>query len=101
MIVKVKLNELRDVAKVMQEDSQALSEEIMVWQNSINELGNCWMGVDYNTFYNNSISYLNKMKDISTTLNTFNNFINKSCNLYSKQDTEFGTEIGKVAVKNE
>lgn len=101
MIVKVKLNELREVANKMQEDSKLLSDEIAVWQNSINELGSYWMGVDYNSFYNNSMTYLDKMKDISTTLNNFNVFINKSCNLYSQQDVEFGEAIGKVAVKNE
>lgn len=101
MIVKVKLNELREVATIMQEDSNLLNEEIAVWQNSISELGNYWMGIDYNSFHNNSMAYLNKMKDISTTLNNFNTFINKSCNLYSQQDIEFGKEIGKVAVKNE
>ena len=93
MLLKVKYDELKEVADTINNDSSLLSEEIKKLLDQIEKLKSIWQGIDADAFYENSYDYFQKMTTISATLNNLGKFIEKTNNEYKNGDEAFSREL--------
>lgn len=93
MLLKVKYDELKEVADTINNDSSLLSEEIKKLLDQIEKLKSIWQGIDADAFYGNSYDYFQKMTTISATLNNLGKFIEKTNNEYKNGDEAFSREL--------
>ena len=93
MLLKVKYDELKEVANTTNNDSSLLSEEIKKLLEQIEKLKSIWQGVDADAFYGNAYDYFQKMTTVYATLNNLGRFIDNVNNKYKNSDETFSREL--------
>ena len=97
MLLKVKYDEVEDVTKTMNKDSDAYETEIDKMLKDIEKLGMIWEGQDAQIFCKHFTEYLTKMKQIPSTLKNMSKFIDKASKGYSENDDKFSRDLEKEA----
>ncbi len=93
VLIKVDHEELDVVRNSMKTDGELLSEEITNLMSELEKLRGIWQGVDADTFYNNVLNYLTKMKSIPAYLDVVNKFISRINDKYTDNDEAFSREL--------
>ena len=101
MVLKVDPDELQDVAKIMEKDSQRYKKEIGNMEASLEKIANNWKGIDADSFVINFRNFLKKMKGIPATMDTLSEVCNKANEGYVSRDEEFARELKEGAFNNE
>ncbi len=97
MILKVKHEDLNNVNKVMDSDSEILDKEIDSMAEQIEKLRTVWIGGDAKIFCDNFEHYLARMKGIPIALNNMAKFVKKANGGYEENDMKFSKELEKEA----
>ena len=93
MILKVKHNELKDVANTLTKDSEAYDTEITNMLNSINTLKEIWQGDDATEFCDKVTEYLSNMSNIPIAMRNMSNAITTIDNGYEAFDETFSNSL--------
>ena len=93
MVIKVKHNELKDVADTLIKDSEAYDTEINNMLSSIDTLRGIWQGVDADTFCDNVSEYLSKMNNITTAMRSMSKAITTVNGGYEAYDETFSDSL--------
>ena len=98
MILKVDTDEVQMVIKTMRNDSKELDNEIDYIMSLIkNNLAVIWQGIDSNTFQENVLSYLEKMKSIPNSLTNLSNMMEVINKEYILDDESFSKILEGVS----
>ena len=98
MVVKVKHDELNEVSKVINKDSEAYDVEINNMLQAIEKLRGIWQGEDSETFCNNATEYITKMKNITRTMRNMTRVIDTANVGYEECDEAFGNALEAEAM---
>ena len=97
MNLKVKHNELNNVKKNLNANSEKLNTEIELWLNCIEKLRTIWQGDDANLFCDKAEGYVSRMKVISSSFDTIGNFIKEADDVYLEKDMKLKNNLEKEA----
>ena len=97
MLVKVKHNELKDVSKTLDKDSEAYDTEITNMLNSIDTLRGIWQGEDATIFCDNVTDYLSKVRDVPLVMKNMSNAITTIDGGYEAFDETFSNSLKEEA----
>lgn len=96
MIIKADNDELENLSKRMQRDSDDFSIEIDKMISLINSLGPVWQGKDSDTFQKNATNYMEKMKAVPNSLTTLSSAVDLVNKGYIEKNEEFAKAIEEV-----
>lgn len=94
MLIKHQL--LDDVINKTSLNSETLFQEIDAMNQEINVLKTIWQGEEAGIFYIKIENYLEKLKSIPETYNTFSKFMKKANIAYRQADESFALDMQKV-----
>ena len=96
MRVRVEHEMMNNIVKTTSNDYENLFKEITAIQNDINSLKNVWRGTAADIFYARIDNYLENLKTVPETYNTFAKFISKANGLYKEVDENLCKEIKEI-----
>ena len=93
MNIEVDTDELRNCEKILRSSSEKLNVEISYWEDQISELTAIWSGTEANSFYSKIENYINKLKALSSSNNSFCEAI-KQCSInYDDSNNKFTEQM--------
>ena len=95
MVIKVDYDELKNVNEKAIKNCSLLDHEIDRLLKTLEELKNCWKGIDSDTFYNKAYDYFKRMKVLPAFQSSMTNFIKESSNQYKQNDKELSDKLKK------
>lgn len=101
MKLSVNYNEVNRIGVLVGNKSNELETKIKEIMKLIAELNKYWEGPDYNTFYDNSISYLESKKTELAELRRISYLMCKASSKYSSKDVEWGNHMRKEGLEDE
>lgn len=101
MLLKVDHEELSNVTKVMNKDSDSVKKELNNMNSCIERLKTIWQGEDAAIFCTNFQNFIQKVGGIPATLDTISKMCDESNNGYADRDKAFAQALEREAVENE
>ncbi len=96
MKVRVEHEMMDNVVKTSSNDSESLFKEIAAIEENINSLKMIWKGVPADIYYKRIDNFLQNLKIVSESYNTFSKFMGKANGLYKEADENLRNEIRKI-----
>ena len=96
MKLRVNNQMLNNVVGETYKGYEALFSEINAMESDINNLKKVWQGEEALIYYARIDNYLNILKSIPETYNTFAKFMDKANKLYKEADMQFASDIDRV-----
>ncbi len=101
MELRVRHQELNDVANQMNNNRELLITEIQKLVKESDNLKNIWKGRDANSFYDKIDDYLKRMEQIPEIYDVMIKFITKADENYQNLDMEYANSLRRVVETNE
>ena len=101
MDLKVNHSGLNDFCDMSDIQSELMNEQIRVWQDKLGALKDVWQGDDADTFFDNAMSYVNRLTIIPECYNSLSEFVGSANKEYHEKDMESKKEFEKEAAYKE
>ncbi len=96
MRIRVEHEMMDNIVKTTSNDRDSLIKEITDIQANLNALKAVWRGSAANVFYERMDNYMENLKTISGTYDTFAKFMGKANGYYKETDQNLCNEIRRI-----
>lgn len=96
MEVKVDYGKLYDLGSDVLKESDTLITDLNDIMSIIDEIGECWQGVDYNNFKNTAITYIQEQEDITKQIEFMGKFMTYASGVYTDYNETWGEKMRRI-----
>ena len=98
-MIKVVYENINKYTSTIDQDKEKILEEINNLKASCDELRNVWKGYDADMFFNNMENYLNKMKNIPSSMEKISKFVTMSREQYKEEDELYARDLKREQLR--
>jgi len=96
MDIKVDYGKIHGIGSDIIKDNQKLTSNFNDLLTIIDDLKDCWEGVDYENFRNTSISFIEEQKEMLNQIEFMGKYMVYASNVYSDFDEHWGESMSRM-----